>query len=179
MEGYRSGHNGVVLKTAGFSQLTVRFFLDFSRLSGFLPFSFSSLFSCLFYIFSRLFFLVFFSKSPEFNMEGYRSGHNGVVLKTIRAQAHRGSNPLPSATASEQSPLCSGVLYFTGNRKRHSPAPLLLLPNPNPPCWASGLFFRSCVMHDSIFKPYPSRLCLCSTLCSSAKKWEPELKTDP
>ena len=28
-----------------------------------------------------------------------------------------------------QSPLCSDVFYFTGNRKRHPPAPLLLLPN--------------------------------------------------
>ena len=145
MEGYRSGHNGVVLKTAGFFQLTFRFFLDFSRLSGFLAFSFSSLFSCLFYIFSRLFFLVFFSKSPEFNMEGYRSGHNGVVLKTIRAQAHRGSNPLPSA----KNQVLNGLIYAV-----------------------LGLFYL-------IFKPYPSRLCLCSTLCSSAKKWEPELKTGP
>ncbi len=30
-------------------------------------------------------------------MEGYRSGHNGVVLKTIRVKAHAGSNPAPSA----------------------------------------------------------------------------------
>ena len=30
-------------------------------------------------------------------MESYRSGHNGAVLKTVRAKAHRGSNPLPSA----------------------------------------------------------------------------------
>ena len=30
-------------------------------------------------------------------MEGYRSGHNGAVLKTVRAKVHRGSNPLPSA----------------------------------------------------------------------------------
>ena len=29
--------------------------------------------------------------------EGYRSGHNGAVLKTVRAQAHGGSNPSPSA----------------------------------------------------------------------------------
>ena len=32
------------------------------------------------------------------NMEGYRSGHNGAVLKTVRAQVHAGSNPAPSAT---------------------------------------------------------------------------------
>ena len=30
-------------------------------------------------------------------MEGYRSGHNGAVLKTVRAQAHMGSNPILSA----------------------------------------------------------------------------------
>lgn len=39
-------------------------------------------------------------------MERYRSGHNGAVLKTVRRQRHRGSNPLLSAT-SEQSPLRS------------------------------------------------------------------------
>ena len=31
------------------------------------------------------------------NMESYRSGHNGAVLKTVRRQRHRGSNPLLSA----------------------------------------------------------------------------------
>ena len=30
-------------------------------------------------------------------MEGYRSGHNGAVLKTVRAKVHAGSNPAPSA----------------------------------------------------------------------------------
>ena len=30
-------------------------------------------------------------------MESYRSGHNGAVLKTVRAKVHRGSNPLLSA----------------------------------------------------------------------------------
>ena len=29
--------------------------------------------------------------------EGYRSGHNEAVLKTVRAKAHKGSNPFPSA----------------------------------------------------------------------------------
>ncbi len=29
--------------------------------------------------------------------EGYRSGHNGAVLKTVRVKAHAGSNPAPSA----------------------------------------------------------------------------------
>ena len=34
---------------------------------------------------------------PESNTEGYRSGHNGAVLKTVRAKVHAGSNPAPSA----------------------------------------------------------------------------------
>ena len=31
------------------------------------------------------------------NTEGYRSGHNEAVLKTVREQSHKGSNPFPSA----------------------------------------------------------------------------------
>ena len=31
------------------------------------------------------------------HMEGYRSGHNEAVLKTVWAKAHVGSNPTPSA----------------------------------------------------------------------------------
>lgn len=34
-------------------------------------------------------------------MERYRSGHNGAVLKTVRRQRHRGSNPLLSAKIGE------------------------------------------------------------------------------
>ena len=30
-------------------------------------------------------------------MEGYRSGHNEAVLKTVWEQSHKGSNPFPSA----------------------------------------------------------------------------------
>ena len=30
-------------------------------------------------------------------MEGYRSGHNEAVLKTVWVHAHVGSNPTPSA----------------------------------------------------------------------------------
>ena len=33
----------------------------------------------------------------KLNRESYRSGHNGAVLKTVRGQPHRGSNPLLSA----------------------------------------------------------------------------------
>lgn len=31
-------------------------------------------------------------------LERYRSGHNGAVLKTVRVQAHMGSNPILSAS---------------------------------------------------------------------------------
>jgi hypothetical protein len=31
------------------------------------------------------------------DLERYRSGHNGAVLKTVRVQAHVGSNPTLSA----------------------------------------------------------------------------------
>ena len=34
-------------------------------------------------------------------MERYRSGHNGAVLKTVRVQAHVGSNPTLSAKSNE------------------------------------------------------------------------------
>ena len=33
----------------------------------------------------------------ERDTEGYRSGHNGAVLKTVRGKLHAGSNPAPSA----------------------------------------------------------------------------------
>ena len=36
--------------------------------------------------------------SLSVSLESYRSGHNGAVLKTVRRQRHRGSNPLLSAT---------------------------------------------------------------------------------
>lgn len=33
----------------------------------------------------------------HYHVERYRSGHNGAVLKTVRVQAHMGSNPILSA----------------------------------------------------------------------------------
>ena len=44
-------------------------------------------------------------RGVSFNMESYRSGHNGAVLKTVRRQRHRGSNPLLSATQKFPLPL--------------------------------------------------------------------------
>ena len=41
--------------------------------------------------------------------EGYRSGHNGAVLKTVRAKVHRGSNPLPSARTLSVNDVALGV----------------------------------------------------------------------
>ena len=32
------------------------------------------------------------------DLERYRSGHNGAVLKTVRLHGHMGSNPILSAT---------------------------------------------------------------------------------
>ena len=44
-------------------------------------------------------------------MEGYRSGHNGAVLKTVRAKVHAGSNPAPSAIIPEIVEI-SGIFIF-------------------------------------------------------------------
>ena len=38
----------------------------------------------------------FWTILENINMDGYRSGHNGAVLKTVRGQPHGGSNPSPS-----------------------------------------------------------------------------------
>ena len=42
-------------------------------------------------------------------MEGYRSGHNGAVLKTVWGQPRKGSNPLPSVL---EKPVISTVTGF-------------------------------------------------------------------
>ena len=52
------------------------------------------------------------------NTEGYRSGHNGAVLKTVRVKAHAGSNPAPSATIPEIVEI-SGIFYFVCHRLCH------------------------------------------------------------
>ena len=46
--------------------------------------------------------------------EGYRSGHNEAVLKTVWAPAHKGSNPFPSAIKS----LVSTRLFHFSNEFR-------------------------------------------------------------
>ena len=46
-----------------------------------------------------------------------------------------GSNPV-GRTTSEQSPLCSGVFLCLWQKRRHPPAPLLLLSNCDPLRWA-------------------------------------------
>ena len=38
-----------------------------------------------------------YDKILKSHTEGYRSGHNEAVLKTVWAHAHKGSNPFPSA----------------------------------------------------------------------------------
>ena len=44
-------------------------------------------------------------------MDGYRSGHNGAVLKTVRVQAHGGSNPSPSVQKPANKPF-AGFFSF-------------------------------------------------------------------
>ena len=53
-----------------------------------------------------------------FHMERYRSGHNGAVLKTVRVQAHMGSNPILSAIHNTNQPFPeSGNGFFEDIRK--------------------------------------------------------------
>ena len=68
-------------------------------------------------------------------MQRYRSGHNGADSKSVWEQSHEGSNPSRCAT-SEQSPLCSDVFLCLWQKRRHPPAPLLLLSNCDPLRWA-------------------------------------------
>ena len=58
----------------------------------------------------------------------------------IRIVGVEGSNPFESTTASEQSPLCSGAFYFTGNRKHH-PLRSLAPPFQIEPVLCTGLRF--------------------------------------
>ena len=44
--------------------------------------------------------------------EGYRSGHNEAVLKTVWAHAHKGSNPFPSAIKSLENTTFSRLFSF-------------------------------------------------------------------
>ena len=62
---------------------------------------------------------------------GRRSG-----LKIHRWQHRAGSSPA-TGTTSEQSPLCSDVFLCLWQKRRHPPAPLLLLSKSNPLRWAS------------------------------------------
>ena len=48
--------------------------------------------------------------------EGYRSGHNGAVLKTVRAQVHAGSNPAPSA---KKKTTCENMSFFSWPARFH------------------------------------------------------------
>ena len=52
-------------------------------------------------------------KNVKTNAEGYRSGHNEAVLKTVCPLGHVGSNPTPSANKAN-TPVNTGVfLIFT------------------------------------------------------------------
>ena len=58
----------------------------------------------------------------ERDTEGYRSGHNGAVLKTVRGKLHAGSNPAPSAKAKILSTNVGGIfaLYYSFFSFRYS-----------------------------------------------------------
>ena len=62
---------------------------------------------------------------------------NGFSFDGLRTPTLKvaGSNPV-GRTTSEQSPLCSGVFLCLWQKRRHPPAPLLLLSNCSPPRWA-------------------------------------------
>ena len=62
-------------------------------------------------------------------MEGYRSGHNGAVLKTVRAKAHAGSNPAPSAK--NRTPPIRAGFCFSGTAGM---------------CVSIGGFLRDCIL---------------------------------
>ena len=51
--------------------------------------------------------------------EGYRSGHNEAVLKTVWAHAHKGSNPFPSAISPDFSGLFSKKYILEDNNERN------------------------------------------------------------
>ncbi len=88
----------------------------------------------------------------------------------IRIVGVEGSNPFESTTASEQSPLCSGAFYFTGNRKHH-PLRSLAPPFPNRTRamhWASIWFLRGLTANRIIFGRKAQRSALWAGLCISA-----------
>ena len=74
------------------------------------------------------------------------------------------SNLSISATSSEQSPLCSGAFLCLRTKKRHPPAPLLLLPKPDLLRWAPAWFLRWLEQ---------SPLCSDAFLCLRTKKRHP------
>ena len=98
ISGTATRHNGAVLKTGRhFGRTPLNnpaFSMGFGVKEGHLFYCFSPVFSP----FSRLSPAKnLSSENTKIHTEGYRSGHNGAVLKTVRAQAHAGSNPAPSA----------------------------------------------------------------------------------
>ena len=50
-------------------------------------------------------------------LESYRSGHNGAVLKTVRAQVHAGSNPALSAKKKKRYLLLGGISFLNDMEK--------------------------------------------------------------
>ena len=87
------------------------------------------------------------------NMERYRSGHNGAVLKTVRVQAHMGSNPILSAKPSGEvlkwwrgSPAKGVGPWIRGARVQIPPSP--------PALHNGGIAIHHLSFMDNIFHKY-------------------------
>ena len=101
MERYRSGHNEAVLKPPCHSGSNPRkspVFAGDTRTFRTAKF------------FLLMFFLIQFHSSVY--TEGYRSGHNEAVLKTVWGQPHKGSNPFLSAIKSLENTTFSRLFSF-------------------------------------------------------------------
>ena len=60
-------------------------------------------------------------------MDAYRSGHNEAVLKTVRVNAHGGSNPSASATAGT----LRECLFAVSDAEEFEPEGSRLVPRPS------------------------------------------------
>ena len=81
-----------------------------------------------------------YNKKAWLHTEGYRSGHNGAVLKTVWRQRHKGSNPLPSGCMGEQFDIRAPKGF--GYRMT------------SPVCICNKFIFDSCSKEQRIFEKY-------------------------
>ncbi len=115
LSGTATGHNGAVLKTGRLYGRTHFKNPVISMDCGITQALWFWLFSPVFSPFSRLSPAKnLSSENTQIHTEGYRSGHNGAVLKTVRGQPHAGSNPAPSAKkpSPQAALLVCGLLFL-------------------------------------------------------------------